>query len=539
VEFVGGGKRHFWGRSNKLTAKNKQEVAGIGDCFLTSKIGRAGECFHLPWIYNLSRLGSASGIQHLHFEPLREIIACEPVPTFRILRSCLLALICLTGPVAIASDYLAKSVVLEVYREGQLVFTEEIAKGTKVAKLGQGKRGTVLTHYEGEIFSIPERALVPGTYSRESEFAAGESPKATMYPSEAPPVANRWLIGSKELRNPRVIKEFPASVMVRHEEGVVFVARKDIPEPLPAQGAAHYHEDEITRVRADVPSTTTWLRLRKFMELKSSNPDVDVSKWSVEREIARKERENKDLAEMLNYSYMGLADLVHENSSDSQVQLPELISLENDFADKGIVARQQRKLECGVEVLSTALEYLLKNDNDHTKILSADVANLVRRYPDAGGRVGFALSMGPEIIAKYGIPTSSGTVRKDIRVRGIYKFFIANRDEFPDEKLNSNPLGFQQTAIARFIRNEIAHKRPILAAIWSGNSDKRGNTIGPGFDKHNYPHAVLIVGMSMTGDPANPIRYRILNSWGREWGDDGYGWLYPPKIDKLYSLELL
>jgi hypothetical protein len=89
--------------------------------------------------------------------------------------------------------------------------------------------------------------------------------------------------------------------------------------------------------------------------------------------------------------------------------------------------------------------------------------------------------------------------------------------------------------------NEYANANPSTppADIFKALRDDGTIATGPGFDKHNYPHAVLIVGMSMTGDPANPIRYRILNSWGREWGDDGYGWLYPPKIDKLYSLELL
>jgi hypothetical protein len=452
------------------------------------------------------------------------------------------AVLFLAGHCAVASGVLSEAVLLDVHKDARLLFTEEISKGSKVERLGQGKQGAALVHYEGEIFSLPGSLLLPAAAPPPTEAAAAGSVANTNDLPEAGAADVRWSIGSKELRNPRIIKEFPLSVMVRHEDGVDFIARKDIPQTLPDQVAAQQQEavgNGPARARADAPKTTSWLRLRKFMEMKSSGGTVDTPQWSVEREIARKEQENKDLTEILNYSYMGLTDLVHENSAASGAELPEVLSLEEEFTDKGIVARQQRKRECGVEALSVALEYLLRAGGLETKIVSSDVANLVRRYPDARGSVGFALSMGPEIISKHGIPTSSGRVRKGIRVRGIYKFFMANRDEFPDEKINSNPLGFQQSAIAKFIRNELANKRPILAGTWTGHADKRGDTIGPGFEKHNYPHAVLIVGMSKTDDPAHPVRYRILNSWGREWGENGYGWLYPSKIEKLYSLELL
>jgi len=470
---------------------------------------------------------------------IRIMLSCGPA---KALRLAVVALACCAGHDAVASDALEKTVHLDVYKGDKVLFTEEITKGSHVERLGQGKQGSILIHYEGEVFSMPGSSLVREAAPTKTD--AGESETVTDITQllESPAAVTRWLVGSKELRNPKIIKEFPLSVMVRHEDGVDFVARKDIPQNLPGQVAAQQREaarNGPARLRADAPKTTSWLRLRKFMEMKSSGRNVDISHWTVEREIARKEQENKDLAEILNYSYMGLTDLVHENSAASGAELPEFLSLEEEFTDKGIVARQQRKRECGVEVLSVALEYLLRADGLETEIASSDVANLVRRYPDTRGSVGFAFSMGPEIIANYGIPTKNGTIRKGIRVRGIYKFFMANRDEFPGEKINSNPLGFQRHAIAKFIRNELANKRPILAGTWTGHSDRRSDAIGPGFDKQNYPHAVLIVGMSTTDDPANPVRYRILNSWGREWGERGYGWLYPSKIDKLYSLELL
>lgn len=424
---------------------------------------------------------------------------------------------------------------LEVYRNNTLLFVEKLEPGVEVDLIGKTQNGYFLANYKGESFQIHE-SLTTGADTPNDKIANCSSNELVKGP------VKEWVISGKSYRNPRIVRTFPKSVMVRHDDGVDFVERdqipknknvldKDITNPPTQRG-----DKEISR--SECNGSTTWLKLEKFMDLTTGSVSKPSNLWQVEEKILSQGNQNKDLGNIFKYDYIGLAELIREVSQ--QKTDPQLVtSIEDEFRKRGIKGRQQETHGCGVAALSTTLEFLLKEESPDMEVPWSKTKSLVLKYPDARGRIGFAYSMGPEILSSLGIATNQGTHKRKIRVRGLYKFFILNRDEAPNEKLGNNPLSFQTQAVEKLIINELLNKRPVLAATTSGPEDNKKDSLGPEFGKNELPHAVIIVGYEKLSDGTSPYRLRILNSWGSNWGQDGYGWLYPSKITRLYSIEIL
>ena len=430
---------------------------------------------------------------------------------------------------------LSKELNLEVYRNNSLLFDKKLEPGIEVNLLGKTKDGFFLANYKGEAFQLHE-SLTTEVPIQNKTIEETQNEGSVNKPEI------EWVIGGKSYKNPNIVKTFPKSVMIRHKDGVDFVDKDQIPTDKDGNnnyhGSPNIHVEDKGRTRSECNGSTTWLKLEEFMNLQPNSILNAPNLWQVEQKILNQGNQNKDLGEIFKYEYVGLAELIKESSTQN-AEGQNSISIEDEFRNKGIKGKQQEPRGCGVAALSTALEFLLKKETPNIEVPWAKTKGLVLKYPDARGRIGFAYSMGPEIISSFGIPTNQGIQRKPIRVRGLYKFFILNRDEAPDEKLNNNPLSFQTQVVEKLIINELLNKRPILAATSSGPIDTKRDSIGPNFGKNEYPHAVVIVGYEKLAGEESPYRLRILNSWGDKWGQDGYGWLYPSKITGLYSIELL
>jgi hypothetical protein len=436
-----------------------------------------------------------------------------------------------TGGIRDSEATLQEDISLNIQENGETLFKTILKRGTKVKVLGKSKGEEVLISLKGEVFTVPVYIITPTKESKEVTPIENA-------PQIEPTV---WKVDGKKLTNPIIIKEYPLSVFVEHDGGRTFINKKDIPletETLGGNSPREFSADGLLEIKSSPSNKTSLFRIKKYMEEYHNGSIHSDKNWSIEREIQRKTQENKDLHKIVGFRYLGLMDCIHEIPTENLLSEVENISLESKFRELGILGKQQESKQCGVAVLATALEYLLRQNDTAIRIKWSDIANHIKRYPDAMGKVGLALGMGPEIMVKGGIPTNKGNKGVDLTIRGIHKFYIMNRDEFLDEEPLTSQSSLARIRIAKVIENELKNNRPVLAGIYTGSSHNKTDTIGPDFLKNNYPHAVLIVGIEKTGDPVNPIRYRILNSWGSSWGDQGYGWLYPNLIEKLYSIAI-
>lgn len=431
---------------------------------------------------------------------------------------------------------LAQNLELRVYRDMRLLFIEPLKAGTEIDLISESSANKFLANYKGEIFQINTLDTTEGTPTKDMD-APGPDPTSDIPPEIV------WVIGSESYKNPRIVKEFPKSAMVRHEGGVSFVDKDLVPGretgSVGMETETAENTNSETTLKSQCSGTTTLLKVENFMKLPKEVISKDISLWNTEQKILTQANQNKELGKLCNYDYLGLPDIIKDASLNEQLPQLSKISIEEEFRKKGIKGRQQEAKGCGVAALSTTLEFLLKKENPEIEVPWNKTKGLVLKYPDAMGRIGFAYSMGPEIISAYGIPTNNGIEKRSIRIRGLYKFFILNRDEFPNEKINQNNFSFQTRTIEDLVKNELINKRPVLAGVSTGPHEKKGDSIGPNYGKANYPHAVIIVGYEKLYNNSSPYRFRILNSWGDQWGEDGYGWLYPSKISGLYSIELL
>jgi hypothetical protein len=108
-------------------------------------------------------VGSAMLLRRMHGQSrrIRHMLAAGSALPVKLLRLPISVVLFLAGHCAVASGVLSETVLLDVHKDARLLFTEEISKGSKVERLGQGKQGSALVHYEGEIFSIPDSLLLP------------------------------------------------------------------------------------------------------------------------------------------------------------------------------------------------------------------------------------------------------------------------------------------------------------------------------------------------------------------------------------------
>ena len=84
------------------------------------------------------------------------------------------------------------------------------------------------------------------------------------------------------------------------------------------------------------------------------------------------------------------------------------------------------------------------------------------------------------------------------------------------------------------IRRSLAHGSPITLAVavdeWFDTSDGRV-PIPPPVGTGRGSHYICALGYDSRG-------IRILNSWGTSWGDRGYGWLSPERIEHPTTLDI-
>lgn len=123
-------------------------------------------------------------------------------------------------------------------------------------------------------------------------------------------------------------------------------------------------------------------------------------------------------------------------------------------------------------------------------------------------------------------------------VRGLAGFgpITVSRTEPPQQ-----PYSPPKELLNQMIMEEIRAGRPVVIGLQfpRGVSKITMETAKGGTRKNRFPHAVLITGFTTKTGNLQDTTYEILNSWGKEWGDQGYGTLTSQwEIETAFSVTL-
>lgn len=152
----------------------------------------------------------------------------------------------------------------------------------------------------------------------------------------------------------------------------------------------------------------------------------------------------------------------------------------------------------------------------------ADTA-LARLFDD----IGFTLDEVLAGLRAYGVPTAAEMPNSNGR--------RMSQIEEPNQSLIANALGNRRIAYTELsgatmelrvdsIIHALNEGVPVVAGFfWPARADNRMGAISARDRPTRFLHAVTIVGYTSENASRDSVRFTFRNSWGRSWGDDGYG----------------
>jgi hypothetical protein len=218
------------------------------------------------------------------------------------------------------------------------------------------------------------------------------------------------------------------------------------------------------------------------------------------------------------------------------------ISLKKELLAAGIKGRHQGKDECGWYAMGALTDLYLsrKKISERTNIGKLK-QNEVRYRLQGGGPTprGSSLQRTGDAVAAFGVPTEKLSYKFPVTQTLVQ---MAEKDT---HQLWGNKWLLDTDRLRPFgtelIMHELRMGRPIIATMGAGPKYLKAPNgyCGSNAAGKIYPHAVLIVGAYILSPEPNPIVvYEILNSWGPEWGNQGYGYAEPGIIFNGRSFSL-
>lgn len=211
---------------------------------------------------------------------------------------------------------------------------------------------------------------------------------------------------------------------------------------------------------------------------------------------------------------------------------PEFARLRQDLGDQG------RQPSCAVFAIVNALEYSHFRQTGEIQPLS-DAYVLWHLYNERqqnpaealaaldGEDAGFAFDEVLAAIQEHGIcrqemmgySLAGGSDRLSVPREG------AKQDAQTRRFVAANPLRGDPSAMIAAIKEKLAQRQPVvIGARWPASAGLRRATAIDRQSPGGGSHAVLIIGLAPAerGNDAN-TRFIFLNSWGRDWGVNGFG----------------
>jgi C1A family cysteine protease len=199
---------------------------------------------------------------------------------------------------------------------------------------------------------------------------------------------------------------------------------------------------------------------------------------------------------------------------------------------------------CTGHAIVGALEYLENLENEHFTRLSRLFVYYNERMLEGTTKedAGAQIADGVRVIARYGV------CREHLWPYDVKKFKVRPTEDCYVDALNHVALEFKdvdQTEEA--LTYCLANRRPIIFGIMVYSSFESDEVAATGVvpipqegEECLGGHAVLMVGY----DKAKRM-FLVRNSWGTDWGDQGYFWLPfdfvldPNLADSFYTVERL
>lgn len=459
-------------------------------------------------------------------------------------------------------------VELSLTRHGAEMDTITLPPGTVVT--AEDDDGKARVHWMGELFRLAWSDL-------QSLDPAKPKPAADPPAQDAaPPEPMSLTVGGRTFEQALLKKDFPKSVMIGHREGVCFLDKTDLdPVALRALGLKPPREpgtqlsepvvggDGVVRVATRDRWEITPARMVAYLERNPIDAEPrrrlkDVSdctaifcrpekfaEWPIEEAVWYQQSRyrvkmapwcvNEPPIELLSQFYReqqrdGYWGETHEKA--------HRVSLREEVQRFGIRATRSGEFASGWHALAYALRYSLAKQGVNATINPLDLkrdelaANPPSPPPKKKGSKGWKridLAKPNEIpytLSKLGIPTAAGRLRcgvtiRDIRLGAVAGNLWARPDYFGSDFNRRNRFSHD------LIMHELRMGNPVLAGMCSNTEHRKGNGYMTGRSSGIIAdQTVLIVGFYIVRPGPEPrVVYEVLNTWGTEWGDHGFGWM--------------
>jgi hypothetical protein len=417
-------------------------------------------------------------------------------------------------------------------------------------------------YWMGEEFALPWNAVAP-------IYAKGPEPQRPSGPVTI-------TLDGENLENVEILKDYPKSLYISHSRGKTFIKKEELNnESLVALGLGvgevlpQPEQDEKGLVIKTVHQFgATPARLVAF-NLHNTERPIYTKRFKnmvweggqITRPISPENYEGWEPEEVIWFVQKAYQDakaqrgLVEGSTLNAltkmhaEQQTPGYygknfekiyqVSLRPEFKKAGIRAYEQAGPTCGWYATANFLQFLLWKSGkvvtvNPEKLKAIDIITNPEIYEWQGARKSAATLTWVGSVNSKGIPTSQGSLQKHV-------FKTPIQTTLPSETWG-NPNLLAGKAKKTFfspelIFHELRMGRPVSATILAAPSHDDVNHIKA--VPNMIGHSVIIVGAYVVSpEPNLQVVYEILNSWGSDWGEKGYGWVDDDLLTSAHAYEL-
>lgn len=473
-------------------------------------------------------------------------------------------------------------VELSLTRHRAEMDTITVPAGTVVTAEDSGGRARV--HWMGEFFLLSWSDL---------QSLTPVEPKPAADPAAQDPVPLEPVtltVGGQTYEEVRLKKEYPQSVLIQHRNGTAFVKRSDLePAVLPSLGLEPpqkpgiqlpeptLNEGGVVRVATADRWEITPARMVAYLErnpidseprrrLKDVADCVSIfcepasfADWPIEEAVwYQQSRYKQKMAPwcVKEQPIELLAQFYREQQEDGywgkNHEKVFGVSLREQARRFGLRATTAGEFASGWHALAYALRYSLAKQGVSAVISPHDLKRdevadkpppelpeNLRRSKHWRPVVIASPNQIPYTLSKSGIPTATGRLRCALTIRDIKLGAVLG-----NSWARPNYLGSEFNRKHRFSHDLILHElrkgNPVLAGMSSTSEHRKGGGYMAGHSSGRMTdQTVLIVGFYVVRPGPEPhVVYEVLNTWGPEWGDQGFGWMEDTLVAWAIGVEV-